>query len=690
MSDKLKDLCVSLRDVALTGRKVVYCAEIPIPIQKWLRRLCVEDVHAILAFTRCARALPTPSRGRVSEGLYNHAKNIAERHVCHPLVEESIEEYVATRFRSSLRHRTWIHPPNSKNAVKESSGSRGGYDEYLRDLITEDLHGDLYRVDMEGRILEAARRCRPFPGKDSLLNRLLKVARAGPFDESTYPEFLQGYGTLLSMEKFGTLGETYENVPVHVATPISEQGCKVRVITVPPACVFTAGDLVRKAVFPRLRKDDRRIADFQARRQDDGRVRGFAGSLRGGQSYLSADLTKATDGFYHGAIKAVLRGLGKAGLPDLYLEAAAQSLGVGQLKHYVRYHQKSFTETHWQEVLLIPGIIREEVKGEKCVRVPMERGCLMGTPLSFTILSLLNGWACVPLGPNTALCGDDVLSVTREYQVKLYSERVVSIGSGLHSKKSFWGTKGWTFCEVFGIAEGDSGKCHWYNPYPLKQFMRDGNGVMDKGNYAPSQWKRLRRVARVLCKEERAKARRLRRPPELPTALGGLGHPSNRVGDVPKIVRAQLHTLLFGAADPSKYARRVDVFFSPADPRQYEMVRDGVGAAYEYDLAYKFEAPPTGSVYVPNRVLRAQVARLSHELYWALGGHYKPSRPKAMKPGTLKLPLPSSTPITRNTGWSLVAGWWKDKLEEEGKFVPIDVALEFRGYTPPSAAAPVR
>jgi hypothetical protein len=689
MCDRVKDLCVSLRDVALTERDVSFIEGVPRPIQRWLRRLALADAHVILAFTRAARALPKASVKRVSEGLFNHAINLSKPIRTDPAVLESIEAAVATRFKKTLRNRTWTYAPNSKNAVVESPGSKGGYDEYLRLLVSADLHGDLYRVEMEGRILEAARRCKPFPGKDSLLNRLLKVVRGGPFDESEYPGVLQGYGTLLSMENFGTLGESYENVADHVATPISEQGCKVRIITVPPASVFTAGTLVRKAVFGRLRKDDKRLVDFQTRREDDGRVRGFAGVLRGDQHYLSADLTKATDGFSHDAIKAVLRGLGKAGLPDLYLEAAAQSLGVGPTKHHVRYYRKSFTEAQWQEVLKLP-VIRMKVGTEDVVRVPMERGCLMGTPLSFTILSLLNGWACLSLGPNVAICGDDVVAVTRQQAVDEYRRRVEAIGSGLHPRKSFWGKKGWTFCEVFGVADGDSGKCHWFNPYPLKQFMRDGNGVMDKGNYAPSQWKRLRRVARVLCKGVRAKARRLGRPPELPAALGGLGHPSNRVGDVPGLVRAQLHTLLFGAADPSKYARRVDVFYSPADPRQFEMVRSGVEAGYDFPLGYRHESSPPGAVYVPNRVVRAHVARMSHELYWALGGYYKPSRPKAMKPGKLKLPSPSPTPIVRACGWSLVADWWRAKLEEEGKFFPVDVALEIRGFKPPSAAAPVR
>nr|WPR16648.1 MAG: RNA-dependent RNA polymerase [Streptophyte associated narna-like virus 17] len=679
--DKVKDLSVSLRDVCLTDREVNYVEEVPKNLQRWLRRKALLSPRVILAFTRCARGLPKASASRISVGLYNHAISISESISSSDVVCRSIEDAVAVKFGNSLRKQKWKYEPSSKNAVRESPGSKGGYDEYLRNLITEDLHGDLYRSEMEGRILEAARRSPPFPGKDSLLNRLLKIVRAGPFDELMYPEVLQGYGTLLSMENFFKLGKDYDNMAIHVAAPISEQGCKVRVITVPPAGVFTAGTLARKTCWSILKKKDPRIADFEKRLRDDGFVNGFMRPLRGDQQILSADLTKATDGFSHNAIRAVVRGMGRAGLSPLYTETILQSLGVGDTKHYVRYHRKSFTEKQW---LVVSQLARSSVNpDEKFVDVPMNRGCLMGTPFSFTILSLLNGWACEALGTQVAICGDDVLAVCTQKQVDSYRIRVTDIGSGLHDKKSFFGKKGWTFCEVFGLYDDPAWEpSRWFNPYPIKQFMRDGNGVMDKGKYFAPQWKALRRVARVLCKGVRAKARRLGRPPELPASLGGLGHPSKGMRDMPKIVRSQLYELVIGQADPSKFAKRIDVFYSPADPRQFEMVRNNMEAGYDSDIVHCTQEPPLGSCFVPNRVLRAHIASVSHRLYWALGGTYRPCLPKAMKPGRLKLPPPSSRQFDRRTPWTQVQGYWREKLDEEGKHLPIDFAREIRGFTP--------
>lgn len=306
----------------------------------------------------------------------------------------------------------------------------------------------------------------------------------------------------------------------------------------------------------------------------------------------------------------------------------------------------------------------------------------MGTPLSFTILTLINGWCCNTLGPLTAICGDDVVSVTRPRNVAAYAKRVASVGSGLHERKSFFGKKGWTFCELFGVVNKYSGRCEYYNPYPLKQFMRDGTGVMDKGNYFAPQWKALRRVARVLCKGVRAKGRRLGRYPELPAALGGLGHPSKGMRDMPKAVRAQLYSLIndIDEYDPSKYASRIDIFFSPSDPRMFESIRSTFGEDFK-DKAWGAEGlePPEGMCFVSNRTIRRHVVTQSHRLYWSFGGSYRSYRPRAMKPGKLKLPPPGPRQFSSHTPWDMVLRWWRETQETEGKFLPIDEASGIRG-----------
>jgi hypothetical protein len=173
-------------------------------------------------------------------------------------------------------------------------------------------------------------------------------------------------------------------------------------------------------------------------------------------------------------------------------------------------------------------------------------------------------------------------------------------------------------------------------------------------------------------------------------ALGGLGHPSKGMRDMPKVVRSQLYTLLFEGADPSKYASRVDIFYSPSDPRKFESVRSMFRAGYSEDVAFSDVEPPDGTCFVTNRVFRAHISRCTHGLYWALGGGYRTCLPKAMKPGNLKLPPPGPRQFSRHTPWTSVLGWWRGKLDREGKFIPIDDAFEIRGLTPPNAGRPVR
>jgi len=271
------------------------------------------DTKRVLAFTRFARALPKPTFKATSHALLAHALNISEPTPCPLWSQRGIEDYVVGKFGNKLRKCKWSHAPGSKNAVKECSGSKGGYDGWLREVLRAFYMSDPPRGFVE-QILHAASLVGQFPGKASLVNRLLQVVRG----QSAPPTLIRGYTrsfcTLLAAGLFEHMN--WSERPVHVSTPVSEQGAKVRVITVPPGPVFTAGSIVRTAVFPVLRKLDTRISDFTTRIRDDRTVSGFPDALRTpAERWLSADLTKATDGFSHEAIRSVLAGLTRAGLP---------------------------------------------------------------------------------------------------------------------------------------------------------------------------------------------------------------------------------------------------------------------------------------------------------------------------------------------------------------------------------------
>nr|UYL95393.1 MAG: RNA-dependent RNA polymerase [Tonghua Narna tick virus 3] len=686
---RLKDLGVTLRDVALTNREVSYTEEVPRRLQAWLRSIARRDPRRVLAFTRYARALPKSSKGVVMEAYTAHLKNIAEPIHTDSQSLESLEQYVATRFGNKLRKRTWISLPSSKNSVQNSSGSKGGYDAWIRSLCVDRFGEGV----LDGRMWDHARgRARLIvkitmglagnrpAAEAAVLNRLLRTFKRGGW--STYrdfPEVLQCLGTLLSLEDFRVRCASSHPSSgfVHQATALAEQGAKVRVITVPPGSVFTAGDRVRERVFTTLRRVDSRLLDFE-KACEGGALEDLV--LRPGEGWLSADLTKATDGFSHSAIKAVLRGLERAGLAPYMLELAAESLGVGENLHYVSYQLSNLTDDG-RTMVEQNGWIVDKTKD--VVFVPMRRGCLMGTPLSFTILSLINGWCCEVLGPRTHICGDDVISACTPTAIRHYKQRVTAVGSGMHDRKSFFGTKGGTFCETFILASGATVGCvpTFFNPYPIKQFMRDGNGVMDKGKYFAAQWSSLHRVARVLMKPVRAKARRLLRPPELPVALGGLGHPGKGMRSIPKVVRAQLYALIYEGVDPSKFVTRVDVFHAPANPKAFARASKEVESRLRVEPTPRFssEAPPAGRTYVPNRALRRHLAVASHQFYWATGNKYNACKPSAMKPGKAKLPTPSVRQFSKQTPFTQVLDAWADKLDREGRWVPTQLASKILG-----------
>jgi len=625
--------------------------------------------------------------------------------------------------KRGLRKRSVKSLPHSKNAVQGGPGSKGGFDGYLQSFTTASVGYPAPPGSMEGEaeppmeVLEelfsrARARKTSNPASDHLFGRACKALdrirvledpSTGPtsyegYDEwlekwaldrsVEYTDFFQAIACLETIAEVATPPEITTDVGsvvrpiVHNATVIAEQGCKARIITVPPAGIYTLGDMVRQKVWPAVLKADSRARPFIESVNDEMIVQDLENqnlSLRNGEAYLSADLTKATDGFYHNAVHAVLRGMSRAGLGEAWREIAAESLGLGRNQHYVRYRHSDLAAIDPQVV--IAGSFTTTVEGARYVYVPQRRGTLMGTPLSFTILTLINGWACTPLGPRTRICGDDVLSACKVPAIQQYSTRVEAVGSGLHQQKSFYGTRGFTFCEVFGLG---CGPVEFFNPYPLKQFMRDGYGVMDpgkSGKYDVMHFGAIRRVCRVLLKHVRAKARRLGRPPELTAALGGLGHPSKGMRDIPKPVRASLRTLVEDpSVNPFRYVTRIDTFFAPADGGLFRRLKDTVNDTLYPTLGWSDEFVDEERVFVPLRRLNADVAERTHKLYWSMGGRYRTCQPKAMKAGKLKLPLPGPEIYGNKTPVDNVVSALLRLRDTRGAWLSIEDASRIRGY----------
>jgi hypothetical protein len=717
---RLKAVCVSIRDVSLTHRSVDYVPEFPRKLQMWLRNLARREPKRALAFTRFARALPKPSAEVAKIAMYNHAITLSSGGEADSSTTASLESYARVTFSGQkLRKRTIKSLPSSKNAVRGGPGMKGGYDGYLQLLLTRSLEWplpterpgesfpDLPELKAEyARVRELFTRSTS-PATDILFGRAYSAMNryeslyfsthmVDGLDEETAinrwasqieaecAEFGQAIGALLTIHELHTQpGDLSSGAPTsvtHKATVIAEQGYKARIITVPPSGVYTLGDMVRQKVWPSIMKGDKRVRPFIESVNDEMLVQDLKGgslTLGPGEAFLSADLTKATDGFYHNAVQAVLRGLAQAGLGEAWAVIAAESLGVGSMPHCVKYSLGDFPEKHREEMARSFRTVGEA--GKESVYVPLKRGILMGTPLSFSILSIINGWACNVLGAKTRICGDDVVACCKPRAITHYAARAGAVGSGLHEQKSFYGTKGFTFCEVFGLG---SGPVRFFNPYPLKQFQRDGYGVMDPGKaakYDVMQWSALNRVCRVLLKTVRARARRLNRPPELTAALGGLGHPSKGMRSIPKPVRAQLRSLVEDpSVNPFKYVTRVDVFFAPADGGLFKTHKDHIYRSFQPPLGWSDE-PEDGKVFVSLRRLNADFAVRTHQAYWASGGRYRTCEPKAMKPGKLKLPAPGPEIYGNKTPVGDVVDALARLRDTRGAWLSIEDARKIRG-----------
>jgi len=226
-------------------------------------------------------------------------------------------------------------------------------------------------------------------------------------------------------------------LPECEAATIKERGFKTRIVTKSPIWLVEAGHLVRSVVWPMLERDPRIKASLSGER-----LVGLFRDLRedpveaplglGDPLLVSADLTKATDGLSQAAIAAVWEGVcDGAGLPDDVRRLGRLVLGP-QVVRYTELEEATGKE-----------------EGE--LTITSVRGCLMGLPLSWFILNLVNLWAAedsvaevqrsqgIPIKPfgafRLAVCGDDLAGVLPALSHCGYERRIRAVGSGLSAGK---------------------------------------------------------------------------------------------------------------------------------------------------------------------------------------------------------------------------------------------------------------
>jgi len=601
--------------------------------------------------------------------MASHLDLILDRRTVAPGICSQIEQYVyrlvKDQFHEKLLH---VTPPISNHAVGERSKANGGYSGHIYQCGGDpEFLGVCPPLDRAplGNLTRALWRLADSTDRGCELDQYLQASLALP--------------AVRMVEKF--VRDAKDGVQfVHRATPIGEQGDKCRVITVPPASLFAAGDVCRQRTWPGVKRADPRLfAGDEPAKAAAARI-----GLGKGEVYVSADLTKATDGFAHDAVRSVLNGLRRAGLDPHTVSCMAETLGVGQRPHLVEYKLSDLPPAkRVQVVRRFETVLGADGKAER-VRVPLVRGILMGTPCSFTILSLLNGWCAKPMGSGAIICGDDVAAACTPESVDTYRLRVEAVGSGLHKRKTFIGHRGLLFCELYVLPEFRDQRC--FEPVPLKSLAKDGDGTFDTKHFDSFLWKRMDRACRVLWRDSRARARRLGRWPQLPVELGGLGHPSSgKMGAVPGSVRNRLASLIKNRDVPMKKISTWTVRPQPLSWAEFQhdnevawtLFESTVGTVDALESAGLYEEPH----FVSYHEARTYVAIQTNEFYTAHGGRFKPFDQRKFEPGEVLYPAVGSVQYSSKAPMSMVAREYLTRLREEGEYLPYDAVRKIRQRT---------
>nr|QIP68040.1 RNA-dependent RNA polymerase [Erysiphales narna-like virus 2] len=636
------------------------------------------SVKGALAFSRVARALPCAPETVQREAYDKHAYTLYNRHCTPPKLLENIRVHVRNLCKGLFENIPLLCVPSSSAATVEVSRPKGGYSSYIHSLKREAWQqaGKGYlrggRPPPGSGLPERSQLASYFEGR--LSRRIREDAR------HDHPVVLSAIRNQASATAWLLRREAGARV-CHRSTVIAELGMKARIITIPPAQIFAQGDLVRQVIWPRLLRRIPQIRPY-APHTEESALRRVARGFDASRIFLSADLTCATDGFGHDAICAVIAGLKEAGLPALFVSALTESLGVGANPHYVRYHLSKFTAAgiKWakERFPVVDG----------CVEIPKMRGSLMGTPCSFLILSLLNHWMSEPLGKHRIICGDDLAAATHQENVPFYASRAEAVGAQLHDGKSYRSKIGFVFCEAYALT-GEKGSLISFRPPSIKEFVREGNGVMCQHSVDSTSFNRLARCARTIYKSQRKIAMKKHRPAELPASLGGLGHPCKGRLRVPKWCRRALWELYLctnadhGLHDPTKVIRTLQVPAIPNNRKSWKSCRDNICDF----LREKIITDPDNYVsdgFIPNKYISEYESISTNFLYLNTGNGSRKVRAQEVKPGKIKWPVPCSTTgvLSTSTRINQVLEWDRMARCELGHYFPTDFSAHIRGRIP--------
>jgi len=478
---ELKALCHNVRGSALHSKR---WKNAPCNIRKdvvdTFCRLAVREPENGFAFTRLSRSLPEPPLRECVRYL-QEAKLIASTSFpTSAATLDSLRSFVALTPGVSgngvLRHPRRL--PSSSSSCLEWPATRGGIDGYLEHLghmceeagaTQSSFHA--YAGDSLGAfcLRKASTVLRPCVGVSADLRESYRCAGL---------LYLRSQGKPFGMK----------------ATALRAPGYKVRVIGVPDCLTFVEGSWTRSSL--------RWLAPGHWR--IDGESRSIPGGMHQKRKhrFASLDLSRATDGLSHAAVRVVIEGLATRGLiRPTDLTMSLRSLGL----------ERGAT---WS----FPDL------GDEIGEGSFLRGSPMGTPLSFVVLSWVNAWATSAF-ERSLTHGDD--AVGRYIPVPhpmvsaldVYGSRVAAVGASLNESKTFLADHSWTACEILALPRehSEDGMTLFYPPSVPPPALR---APVEADQKLENLW--LRRMERIMkgrfpwiVKDPRL---------HLPVQVGGLGY----------------------------------------------------------------------------------------------------------------------------------------------------------------------
>lgn len=406
---QMKAICHNVRRAALhSSRPDRVDCDLPRKVQEALEELAWRSPDDGFAFSRLARSLPPPPGWMAEEALDRAAEMASTAFPTSDAAVRSLASYVAC---AAVPQRTIRRPrrlPQSSSSCLEWPATRGGIDGYLEHLG--------HQLEAEGA---SQARFFKFAG-DSLGAFCLATARVvlRPC-QGVAADLREAYrcAGLLALREMGK--------PFSMkAEALRTSGYKVRVVGVPDCLTYIEGSWIRESMHrgglpaDHWRTETQIHGPPRGMRHDDSR-----------NSYYSLDLSRATDGLSHDAIRVIVDSLSSRGyIRPADVPMARRSLGLERNGTW-RFPKRE---------------------------VPFLRGSPMGTPLSFVILSWTSSWSTAAFRRRLTH-GDDAVGSERRTTwggnpsrcLSVYADRTASVGTSLNRQKTFRANQSWTACEVF-------------------------------------------------------------------------------------------------------------------------------------------------------------------------------------------------------------------------------------------------